>query len=112
MQAEDSDKQINDLVRSAISLNKIFEKRIIQVRCLHLQTLLRESQISSTTIFSIDCEGCELEVLKDFDFSAVEIMVLLVERSGNCTYTNQLMSFVEGKGFIAMNWESSDITSM
>lgn len=109
VQSEESAAEISHMMRDAISKNKTFGKRTIELQCISLNNVLRENRITGLTLLSIDCEGCELEVLCDFDFGQVEVWVMLVERPGDCTYTNNLMKFIEGKGFIAMNWESSDV---
>lgn len=109
LESEEANARLKRLVNEAKSKNKTIEKSSIELQCISLKTALKNANINAITIFSADCEGCELDVLRDFDFDAVQVWVLLVERSPDCSYTHELMKTIEQHGFVAMNWDSSDV---
>jgi hypothetical protein len=82
------------------------------MECVSLNTLLekhRDTLGDTITVLSIDCEGCEEEVLKDFAWDKFTVLTIIVERSEDCDATNKVMHLIEDKGFIAVNWETSDV---
>ena len=107
--SENSKQEIDKLIADAKSKNKDFVVSPSELKCLSLSDLLDSSDIKEISLLSIDCEGCELEVIQDFDFKQYPTTILLVERSGDCEYANELMQLVQNKGFKALNWESSDV---
>ena len=79
------------------------------LRALSLHTDLDSLERRLITVLSIDCEGCEEEVLKDFAWDKFTVLTIIVERSEDCDATNKVMHLIEDKGFIAVNWETSDV---
>ena len=47
----------------------------IEVQCFPLQSLLRAANLTSIDYFSLDVEGNELNILKEFPFSDFDIKV-------------------------------------
>lgn len=91
---------------------KDFTQEQIQMECISLNTLLnRHKKVlgDTITVLSIDCEGCEEEVLRDFDWDVFKPLTIIVERSEDCNLTTKFMQLVESKGYVAVNWQTSDV---
>eukprot|EP00520_Triparma_pacifica_P020062 CAMPEP_0118645420 /NCGR_PEP_ID=MMETSP0785-20121206/7496_1 /TAXON_ID=91992 /ORGANISM="Bolidomonas pacifica, Strain CCMP 1866" /LENGTH=138 /DNA_ID=CAMNT_0006537311 /DNA_START=816 /DNA_END=1232 /DNA_ORIENTATION=- len=56
-----------------------FSSQTVQVHCGPLKAYLAALGISHIDFFSLDVEGAELLVIRQFDFSAVTVDVLMVE---------------------------------
>ena len=98
-----------DTLKGKSWIFKRYKEERVEISCLNLHRALQSAGIQEVTIMSIDCEGCEEDVLKDFDFSAYSVKVIIVERNEDCDKTRRVMMLLEDSGFIAMNWESSDV---
>eukprot|EP00889_Picochlorum_renovo_P006737 jgi/Picre1/33767/NNA_001246.t1 len=55
---------------------------------------------------SVDCEGCELDVLKDFDFVVTPVSILLVEINKDL---EDILNILIPAGFIPVDARTSDI---
>jgi len=55
------------------------EKRVVEVECLTPASLLRRFGIGRIDYLSLDTEGCEMQILRAFDFSACPVEVVDVE---------------------------------
>ena len=55
------------------------KKRIISVEAISPKTLLHRHSIQEIDYLSIDTEGCELMILKNFDFTEILVKVIGVE---------------------------------
>ena len=51
----------------------------IKIPCRRIRDLLKENNIGKIDYFSIDIEGGELEILKDFDFENHQPSIIIVE---------------------------------
>lgn len=69
---------------------------IIDVNCYNLNKILEEAGINHVNFLSLDTEGGEFEILKNFDFSKCQIDVITVEDNYK---VHPFISFLESKGF-------------
>ena len=106
---DETEALVASMKQEAMERKGVYDEERVKLPCLNLRTLLQAAGIREITIMSMDCEGCEEEVLKDFDFEAFPVKILLVERTDDCDYTSRLMGYLEALGFVALNWESSDV---
>lgn len=64
-----------------VRLEQGFEvEKILEVECKSLDEIFTDLKISSPDFVSIDVEGMELEVLKDFDFNKYQVKVWSIEK--------------------------------
>lgn len=87
----------------ASTLNQSHHERIagnqinrIIVPCFSLNSLLLQYKISAVEFMSIDTEGSEMEILRNFDWGGVKINVLCVE---NTYHGDLLAELLYGKGY-------------
>ena len=78
----------------ASTLNQAHHARItghrinkLKLPCFSLTTLLRNNKVTEVDFMSIDTEGSEMEILRNFDWAGVKIKVICVEN----TYHGDLM---------------------
>lgn len=63
------------------------EKKVVEVECLTPVSLLKRFGISRIDYLSLDTEGCELQILRNFDFSACPVEMVDVEnREGSALF--------------------------
>lgn len=55
------------------------EKKVVEVECLTPVSLLKRFGISRIDYLSLDTEGCELPILRNFDFAACPVEMVDVE---------------------------------
>jgi FkbM family methyltransferase len=55
------------------------EKRVVEVPCLTPASLLRRFGVDRIDYLSLDTEGCEMQILRSFDFAACRVEVVDVE---------------------------------
>jgi FkbM family methyltransferase len=72
------------------------KKEIIETQCYRLNALLDQYNISHVDYLSIDTEGSELEILKDIDFSKIDIDIITVE---NNYKTQHIENLLKEKGY-------------
>lgn len=72
------------------------KKRIISVETISPKTLLNRYSIKEIDYLSIDTEGCELMILKNFDFSEILIKVIGVE---NGSRSPELYNYLTSIGY-------------
>ena len=78
------------------TLEKTQDKKIIEVDCYTLETILTTYNIYHIDYLSIDTEGNELSILKSIDFEKFDIDIIDVENN----YKNpEFKKFLEGKGY-------------
>jgi FkbM family methyltransferase len=87
----------------ASTLNKAHHERIIGRRinkmklpCFCLNTLLRHHKVKEVDFMSIDTEGSEMEILRNFDWNGIKINVLCVE---NTYHGDLLAEFLYDRGY-------------
>lgn len=71
-------------------------KRTIPIEALSPKTLLDRHGINAVDYLSIDTEGCELPILKNFDFGAIAVKVIGVE---NGTRSPDLFRYLTSIGY-------------
>lgn len=73
-----------------------------------LEALLEEAGQSTVDFWSLDIEGSEGAVLLNFDFSKIEVGVLLIEMNKNMENNNQVLDVMMKQGFLDIghsNWD-------
>ena len=68
---------------------------VIDVECENPSKLLISRGITFVDLFVLDCEGCELSVLRSFDFSLVQVDVFMVEANSAL----KIESFLSRRGY-------------
>lgn len=68
----------------------------IQIDALSPETFLDRYSIGHIDYLSIDTEGCELEILKHFDFSKIDVKIIGVE---NGSRTPELFNYLNQIGY-------------
>ena len=71
----------------------------IEVPANTLDTVLLKYNIQHIDFFSLDIEGYELDILKDFDFNKFSINILLVETANRPFYQNLTRDYLDNRGF-------------
>lgn len=71
-------------------------KRVVTIEALSPESLLRRFSINNIDYLSIDTEGCELPILKKFDYESTSIKAIGVE---NGTRSPDLFRFLTSKGY-------------
>ena len=71
-------------------------KRTIEIEALSPQTLLKRFEIDWVDYLSIDTEGCELAILKTFDFQKTPVQIIGVE---NGTRSPELFRYLCSVGY-------------
>lgn len=87
----------------ASTLNQAHHERILGHRinklklpCFRLDTLLRQYKVNQVDFMSIDTEGSEMEILRNFDWEGIKINVLCVE---NTYHGDLLAEFLYDRGY-------------
>ncbi|HLB94298.1 MAG TPA: FkbM family methyltransferase [Candidatus Babeliales bacterium] len=79
--------------------------RTIEVDCIDFNTLCQRYNLKAIDFMSIDTEGCELEILRNIDFSKIEIKVIAIENN----YRNpEIRAIMERNGFVSVGQLSTD----
>jgi FkbM family methyltransferase len=78
----------------------------VELECYDLQDLASKNDLDGITIMSVDCEGCELPILKDFDFSKHQVSIILVEINENI---EAILKVLFANGFVPVDARTSDI---
>lgn len=71
--------------------------RKIQIEALSPKTLLERFTIEKVDFLSIDTEGCELPILKNFDFTKTDVRCISVE---NGTRSSDIFSYLTSVGYV------------
>lgn len=71
-------------------------KRLIEIEAISPQTLLKRFHIDRLDYLSIDTEGCELKILKTFDFEKVPARIIGIE---NGARTPELFRYLASIGY-------------
>jgi FkbM family methyltransferase len=71
-------------------------KHIEEVISYSIKNIIKQFQISSITILSIDTEGSELQILKTFPFETIKPKLILVE---NNFRSQEFSNFLTSKGY-------------
>ena len=66
-------------------------------RSFKLSTIFRANHISHVDHLAIDCEGCELQVLRSLDYSEVKVRVIQIETNGK---DKEIKEYLREVGFI------------
>lgn len=85
------------------------EFREVKVKTITWPTLLSRSQFKKIDMFSIDCEGAELQFLPDIDFDYLETKLVCVEwnsKEENRNYYSDLFKRIYGFRLHAVNAEN------
>ena len=72
------------------------KKRLIKIDAICPKTLIKNYNLKRIDYLSIDTEGCEMEILKKFDFSEIKIKVIGVE---NGSRTPELFNYLNTVGY-------------
>ncbi|WP_218310825.1 FkbM family methyltransferase [Alteromonas antoniana] len=84
------------------------DANVISVNCLSLNELLQRYNAPDTIDFlSIDTEGSEYEILKNFDIQKWHIKLIAVEHGGDQKKRERIKELLTGKGFSRWNTEVS-----
>lgn len=79
--------------------------RTIEVDCINFNTLCQRYNLKTIDFMSIDTEGCELEILRNIDFSKIKIKVIVIENN----YRNpEIKAIMERNGFVFVDQLSTD----
>lgn len=81
-------------------------RRLIDVNCYRLNTLLEQHNIQHIDFLSIDTEGGELDILSSIDFSKIQIDVICVEDNYSDPTFN---SFLTKKGYYFVKRLGADL---
>lgn len=65
----------------AETLSKTYPEHQNTVKGFRLSTIFLVNKVKTIDHLSIDCEGCELQVLESIDFEAVSIRLIQIERN-------------------------------
>lgn len=85
--------------------NKIYKQKIPledlpTVKCVPINAILREFNVSHIDIWILDIEGAELSVLKGFDFSLVSISAIVMESDdSNVKKDEEKLSILRTNGY-------------
>ena len=72
------------------------QKKLIKINAISPETLTKNYSIKQIDYLSIDTEGCEIEILKKFDFSEINVRVINVE---NGSRTPELFNYLNTVGY-------------
>ena len=72
------------------------EKRFIKIDAICPKTLTKNYHLKKIDYLSIDTEGCEMEILKKFNFSEINVQVIGVE---NGSTTPELFNYLNAVGY-------------
>ncbi|KAI8109868.1 hypothetical protein M9434_001147 [Picochlorum sp. BPE23] len=103
---EKKDEKVKKLKDLASERNQKPHVSELTLRCLDVQQHVKVNGIDSLVIMSVDCEGCELDVLKDFDFVVTPVSILLVEINKDL---EDILNILIPAGFIPVDARTSDI---
>lgn len=94
------------LQRMAAERNQTSSIIEINLPCIDIQDKIEESGIENVTLMSVDCEGCELDVIGSFDFDKTPVSILLVEKNDDLV---EILDRLTSEGFIPVDARSSDL---
>ena len=97
---------VSKLEAMAKERNSVPDIKEIELECYDLQDLARKNNLDGITIMSVDCEGCELSILKDFDFLQYQVSIILVEINENI---EEILKVLFANGFVPVDARTSDI---
>jgi len=80
-------------------------KRMIEIEALSPETMLARFDIKAIDYLSIDTEGCEMQILKTFDFDQIPVKLISVE---NNTRTPAIFRYLATIGFSLVKCVGSD----
>lgn len=89
------DKRHSERIEKEIAING-GSKREIAIQALTPRYLLEQYKIDKIDFLSIDTEGCELEILKNFDFDSTSVECISVE---NGSRSSQIFKHLVSAGF-------------
>lgn len=72
------------------------DKRLIKIDAICPETLTKNFNLKQIDYLSIDTEGCEMEILRKFDFSEINVKVIGVE---NGSRTPELFNYLNTVGY-------------
>jgi len=94
--------------QSQIPENKI-KLESFNITCFDLKEELGKANIKELHLFSADCEGCEFDVLHQFDFNAFPVTVLMHEHLPSQPQQQcKLYKYLKQKGFTLVNRATTD----
>jgi len=80
-------------------------KRTVSIEALSPVTLCNRFNIQQVDYLSIDTEGCELNILKSFDFEKVPVRIIGVE---NGSRSPAICSYLSSKGYVLVKCVGCD----
>lgn len=81
------------------------KSKIVEVDCIDFSTLCQRYGLKTIDFMSIDTEGCELEILRNIDFSKIEIKVIAVENNYG---SSEIQALMKANGFVFLGKLSND----
>jgi FkbM family methyltransferase len=75
----------------------------IEVRCITPKELLQKHSVSKVDLLAIDAEGCDLEILVNWDFNSIRPKVIICEAFQ--VDRKASLSFLEGLGYFCVSFE-------
>jgi FkbM family methyltransferase len=101
---KDSKKKIfyisNDSFNSSVKKNKKY-KRKISLRALSLNSLLKKYKSPKNIDYiSIDTEGSEYDILKEFNFKKYKVNIFTIEHNFNILKRNNILKIMERNNYI------------
>ncbi|MFA7256226.1 MAG: FkbM family methyltransferase [Kiritimatiellales bacterium] len=79
--------------------------RTVEIEALSPATLCNRFDIRQIDFLSIDTEGCELQILKSFDFENVPVRIISVE---NGSRSSSIFRYLTSKGFVLIKCVGCD----
>lgn len=70
----------------------------IEVNAVDLRELLNMSRIKTFNFISIDCEGCDLDILRQMNLRELECSCLCIEHNGNKETLSEVISICNSYG--------------
>lgn len=80
-------------------------KRIVTIEALSPVTLCARFNIQQVDFLSVDTEGCELNILKSFDFKKVSVRIISVE---NGSRSSVVYRYLTSQGFVLVKCVGCD----
>lgn len=77
----------------------------IDVKCMNINSILEENNISKIDFLSIDTEGAEYKIIKSIDFDKYIIECLVVE---NNNLSNEIRDLLSNRGYKFIHYKSDD----
>ncbi len=72
------------------------DKRLIKIDAICPETLTNNYNLKQIDYLSIDTKGCEMEILRKFDFSKINVKVIGVE---NGSRSPELLNYLNSVGY-------------